>query len=104
MFKKVLKDNILVKLFPETEDVIVGGIILPQKQDSKHVSQRMGVVQALGEYNIENERRIPFSVKEGDVVVLEKTAGIEHKHNSDKYVIVTESDILLILNNKESKK
>lgn len=104
MIQKIRKDNILVKLISDNKELMIGGIILPQKQDSKHLTQRMGVVQALGEYNVDHDRKIPFSVKIGDIVVLEKSAGIEHKQNSDTFLIIKESDILLILKNKEIKK
>ena len=97
---KANKDNIVIKLLEKEPDIKIGGIYLPQTNSNKHLTQLIGVVQALGTYNNEPDREVPFSVKLGDTVVLEKTAGIPYQDGEDSYLVIKESDILLILNKK----
>lgn len=94
------QDNILVKLLNKNNSdyIELDGIILPQTSNNKHLTQLMGEVQALGEYNKEPDGKRPFSVKVGDIVALEKSAGISVNSTSDDLLIIKESDILLILN------
>lgn len=102
-FSKVRHDNILVKLFPEEKEILSNGIYIPISTKNKHTTQLIGEIQLLGDANIEPDGERPFSVKVGDIVVIEKTAGIKYTKNSDNYLLIKESDILLILNKKELK-
>ena len=99
---KLNSDNILVKLLPKEDLEKQDGIYIPDSiNQSKHLSQLAGEVQALGIANIEPDGERPFSVKVGEIVVIEKTAGINYTKDNEKYLIIKESDILLILNKKD---
>ena len=94
-------DNILVELPSKGDLEKQDGIYIPDTNQYKHLSQLVGKVIDLGIANKEPDGTRPFSVSIGDDVVIEKTAGISYKKNNKKYLIIKESDILLILNKKE---
>ena len=94
-------DNILVELPLKRDLEKQDGIYIPDTNKYKHLSQLVGKVIDLGTTNKEPDGNRPFSVAIGDNVVIEKTAGISYKKNNKDFLIIKESDILLILNKKE---
>ncbi len=91
---KPIGDRVLVKPLEEKE-VKKGGIIIP---DSAKEKPQEGQVVALGTGKLdESGKRIEFTVKKGDKVLISKYGGTEVKIDGDSYLILREDDILGIL-------
>ena len=89
-----LGDRVLVKPLEEKE-VKKGGIIIPDT--AKEKSQECEVV-ALGTGKLDdNGKKIEFTVKKGDKVLVSKYGGTEIKLDGEAYQILREDDILAIL-------
>jgi len=89
-----LNDKIVVKRV-EAESTTAGGIVLP---DSAKEKPKQGRVISLGDGKLlENGKRAKFQVKEGDRVLFTSYAGSEVKIGNEEYLIMTEDDILAIL-------
>jgi chaperonin GroES len=79
----------------EQEDITPSGLILPETAKEK---PQKGKILSIGPGDRDEEgKRIPMDVKVGDVVLFAKYSGTEIKIESDKYLILKESDILAIL-------
>ncbi|MGD9161010.1 MAG: co-chaperone GroES [Desulfobacteraceae bacterium] len=93
---KPLNDRVLVVGIEEKEKT-AGGIIIPDTAKDK---PQEGKVMAVGPGRWdENGKRIPMEVKKGDSVLLGKYAGSEIKIDGVKHLIMTEDDILGIMEN-----
>ena len=91
---KPLGDRVVIKDV-EKEEQTASGIVLP---DSAKEKPQEGQVVAVGEgKKLENGEVVAPQVKEGDIVVYGKFAGTEIKHNGAEYLIVSEKDILAIV-------
>ena len=91
---KPLADRVLVKPIEEKE-VKKGGIIIP---DTAKEKPQEGEVVALGTGKLDDEgKKIAFTVKVGDRVLISKYGGTEIKVDGDSYLIMREDDILGIL-------
>jgi chaperonin GroES len=91
---KPLSDRVLVKPLEEKE-VKKGGIIIP---DSAKEKPQEGEVVALGTGKFDdNHKKIDFTVKKGDRVLISKYGGTEIKFEGETYLIMREDDILGIL-------
>ena len=91
---KPLHDKVLVKRVDE-ETKTAGGIIIP---DTAKEKPSEGVVEAVGNgFRAEDGKILPMSVKVGDKVLFGKWAGTEIKVNGEARLIITESDILAIV-------
>ncbi len=92
---KPLGDKILVKR-DEAQDRTESGIYLPEGAKEK---PKMGTVQAVGTgaLNTETGERIPLSVKKGDKVLFSSYAGTEVKLDKDTLLIMSESDVLAVI-------
>ena len=89
-----LGDKILVKRV-EAETKTKSGIVLP---DSAKEKPKRGKVIALGDgKRLENGDRAPFSVKKGDEVLFTSYAGTEIKVDGEELMIMSEDDILAIV-------
>jgi len=89
-----LSDRVLVKPLDEKE-VKKGGIIIP---DTAKEKPQEGEVVALGTGKLdESGKKIDFTVKKGDKVLISKYGGTEIKIDGDNYLIMREDDILGIL-------
>jgi chaperonin GroES len=90
-----LNDKIIVKRM-EAEEKTAGGILLP---DAAREKPRQGKVLSLGDGKMLNTgKRAPFLVKEGDRILFSSWAGSEVKLDGDEYLIMTEDDILAVVN------
>jgi chaperonin GroES len=91
---KPLSDRVLVKPLDEKE-VKKGGIIIP---DTAKEKPQEGEVVALGTGKLdEHGKKIDFTVKKGDRVLISKYGGTEIKFEGENYLIMREDDILGIL-------
>jgi chaperonin GroES len=87
-----LGDKILVKR-DEAQTKTDSGIFLPESAKDK---PKQGKVVALGSgiLNKDTGKYIPFTVKKGDQVIFSSYAGTEVKIDGDELIIMTEDDIL----------
>ena len=89
-----LGDRVLVKRIEE-EAKTKGGIIIP---DTAKEKPQEGKVVALGTGKIDdNGKKVDFTVKKGDKVLISKYGGTEIKIEDQNYLIMREDDILGII-------
>jgi chaperonin GroES len=92
---KPLGDRVFVKV-SESEEKTAGGILLPDT--AKEKPQVGEVVQVgPGKPNEDGSRQAP-EVGVGDKVLYSKYAGTDIKLGSDEYVLLSEKDILAVVN------
>lgn len=91
---KPLGNRILAKRM-EAEEKMKGGIILP---DTAKKKQETAVVCAIGTGKKDKKGDlIPFPVKVGDKILLDKYAGSEVTLDNEEYVILNADDIIAIV-------
>lgn len=90
---KPLGDKIILKNV-DTEDMTKSGILLPSS--SKEKSSLMEVV-SVGDGKMIDGKVCEIVVKPGDKVVCSKYSGNEVKYNDCEYLILSQSDILAIV-------
>lgn len=89
-----LGDRILVKQL-EADEVMKGGIIIP---DSAKEKPQEGTVVALGDgRKTKSGKTLPFEVKVGDRVMIEKYTGSEVTIEDEEYTIIKEEGVLAII-------
>ena len=90
-----LGDKILVQR-AEAQDKTDAGIFLPESAKDQ---PKEGKIIALGNgvLNKETGKYMPFSVKKGDRVIFTSYAGTEVKLEDDEMLILSEDDILGII-------
>ena len=82
----------------EQEEVTAGGIVLPETAKEK---PQKGTVLSVGPGERDDEgKRIPMDVAKGDTVLFAKYAGTEIKIDGKKLLILRESDLLAIVEDK----
>jgi len=91
---KPLGDRVLVQPLEE-EEVRKGGIIIP---DTAKEKPQQGKVVAVGTGKVDDEgKKVPFTVKKGDRVLMPKYGGTEVRIDDKEYQILREEDILAII-------
>ena len=92
---KPLGDKLIVKR-ADPQQKTDSGIYLPESAKDK---PREGEIIATGRGNLnrENGEYMPFTVKKGDHVIFTSYSGTEIKIDGDEYLIMTENDILGII-------
>ncbi len=94
MMIKPLGDRVLVESVEET-DQVVGGIIIP---DTAKEKPQQGKIVAVGPGKTTDDAKVlPMNVAVGQKVLYGKYAGTEVKLDGDTYLIMSESDILGII-------
>ena len=89
-----LNDKIVIKRL-EADEKTAGGILLP---DTAKEKPRQGKVRALGEGKLlDNGKRAPFQVKEGDRVLFTSYAGNEVNIDGEELLVMSEDDILAVV-------
>lgn len=90
-----LGDKILVRR-DEAATRTESGIYLPESAKDK---PKRGKVIAIGDGNLNREtgERLPFTVKKGDAVIFSSYAGTEVKIDGETFLIMTEDDILGVI-------
>ena len=90
-----LNDRLIVKALPK-EEVTKSGIILPDTVDKERPEQ--GEVIAVGPGKLlDNGQRTPVSVKVGDKIIFKKYAPDEVKIEGAEYLVISEYDVLAVL-------
>ncbi|MBQ7953152.1 MAG: co-chaperone GroES [Clostridia bacterium] len=90
---KPLGDRVVIKML-ESEETTKGGIILAGTAKEK---PQMAEVLAVGPGAVEDGKTIPMEVKVGDKVLMSKYAGTEVKIDGNEYIILSQKDILAIV-------
>lgn len=92
-----LADRVVVKPV-EDQDKTPGGIILPDTAKEKPMK---GEIVAVGPGSLNDKgERVKMEVKKGDIVIYGKYSGTEFKLDNQEYLILRESDILAVIENK----
>ena len=91
---KPLSDHVVIEPL-EAEEKTTGGIVLP---DTAKEKSTRGKVLAVGSGKVlDNGKVIALSVKSGDKVIYSKYAGSEVKVEGKELKIVSESEILAVI-------
>lgn len=93
---KPLGDKIVVKPI-EKEEKTKSGIVLP---DTAKEKPQEGEVVAVGPGKFEKGERVPMEVKVGDHVIYSKYGGTEVKVDGEEYLILSQSEVLAIVEKK----
>jgi chaperonin GroES len=91
---KPLGQRVLVKRI-EADGVSAGGIVLPDS--AKEKPQEALVISVGTGGRDDNGKLIEFTVKVNDKVLISKYGGTEVKVNGEEHLIISESDILGIV-------
>ncbi|MBR3132602.1 MAG: co-chaperone GroES [Clostridia bacterium] len=89
---KPLGDRVLIKM-KEKEDTTKSGIILSASKEKPQVA----VVIEVGPGKVVDGKLEEMVVKKGDNVILNKYAGTEVKYEGEDYIIVSQGDILAVV-------
>ena len=90
-----LADRVVVKPV-EREEQTKSGIYLPDTISKERPME--GTILAVGEGRLDdNGRRVPMNVKAGDKVLFAKYGGTEYKVDDVEYLILSEKDILGVI-------
>ncbi|MCD6416783.1 MAG: co-chaperone GroES [Planctomycetes bacterium] len=91
---KPLGDRVLIERL-EAEEKTAGGIVLP---DTAKEKPKQGKVIALGQgKELDSGEKAPFQVSVGDTVLFGSFAGTEVTLDGEKYLLMSEDDILAII-------
>ena len=93
MSLRPLGEKVLVKR-AEAEGQTESGIFLPES--AKEKPQEAEVV-AVGPGSLDDGKRVPPEVKEGDKVLIGKYSGTEVKIEGEEYLIIREDELLAIV-------
>ena len=91
---KPLGDRVLLELC-EVAEQIKGGIVIPDTAKEKPQEFRV-VALGTGKFD-DNGNKVPFDVKEGDIVLTSRYGGTEVKVDGKEYKVVNSDDILAIV-------
>lgn len=91
-----LGDRVVVKPTEDVESRTPSGLVIP---DTAKEKPQIGEVIATGPgARDEDGDRIPMDVSVGDKVLYSKFAGTEVKLDGDEYLVLSERDLLAVVN------
>lgn len=90
---KPLFDKVVLKA-AEAEETTKSGILLAGSAKEK---PQMSEVVAVGPGGLVGDNEVKMTVKVGDKVIVGKYSGTEIKLDGEEYIIVSQSDILAIV-------
>ena len=91
---KPLADRIVVKVV-NGEEKTKSGLYLP---DTAQEKPQEGEVIAVGNGRVlDNGQKMPLEVKVGDRIIFSKYSGTEIKLEGEKFVIISERDVLAVI-------
>ncbi len=91
---KPLADKVVVKIL-DSEEKTKGGIFLPDT--AKEKPQQAKVIAVGPGKTLDDGKKSPLDVKEGDVVLFAKYSGTEVKIDGVEYLVISEKDILAVV-------
>ena len=94
MALKPIGDRVVIELLDQEEEEKVGSIYVP---DTAKEKPQQGKIVAVGQGRRDGKDLIPMTVKTGDKDLFSKYGGTEVKHGGKDYLILSESDILAII-------
>lgn len=86
--------NRVILQHQKAEEKTQSGIILP---DSAKEKPQEAIVVAVGTGEEADGKKTEMQVKEGDKVIYSKYAGTEVKFEDEEYVIVSQNDIIAVV-------
>jgi chaperonin GroES len=90
-----LADRVVVKPV-DREETTKSGLFLPDTASKERPME--GTVLAVGDGRLDdNGKRVPMNVRAGDKVLFAKYSGTEYKVDDVEYLILSEKDILGII-------
>ncbi len=91
-----LGDRVVVKATEDAESRTPSGLVIP---DTAKEKPQIGEVIAVGPGARDDDGdRIPMDVSVGDKVLYSKFAGTEIKLDADEYLVLSERDLLAVVN------
>ncbi len=93
MALKPIGDRVVIELL-EQEAEKVGSIYVP---DTAKEKPQQGKIIAVGQGKRDGKDLIPMTVKVGDTVLFSRYGGMEVKHGGKDYLILSEGDVLAIV-------
>lgn len=91
---KPLGDRLIVEVL-EDEDTTESGIVLP---DTAKERPQEGTILSVGPGRVlDDGKREPMEVSEGQKVLFQKYAGTEFKLDEDELLILSQKDILAVI-------
>jgi chaperonin GroES len=96
---KPMGDRVVVK--PKTrEETTRSGLVLP---DTASERPQQGQVTSVGPgRTLDNGKRLQMDIKQGDTVLFAKYSGTEFKLEDEDLLILTERDVLAVIENGKS--
>ena len=88
-----LGDRVVIQPTPR-EEMTKSGIVLP---DTAKEKPQEGTIVAVGPGRLDDGEREPMDVQEGQKVLYAKYAGTEFKVDGEEFLIVSQKDILAIV-------
>jgi chaperonin GroES len=85
-----LGDRVIVRPL-DAEDVTDSGLVIP---DTAQEKPQRGEIVAVGSGRVEDGKRVPLEVAEGDTVIYAKYGGTEVRLEGEDLLVLRESDIL----------
>ena len=93
MIIRPLADRIMIKMH-EAEETTKSGILLAGASQEK---PQIAEVVAVGPGGLVDGNQIDMVIKVGDLVLINKYAGTEVKADGEKYTILSQSEVLAIV-------
>ena len=91
-----LGDRVVVKATEDAESRTPSGLVIP---DTAKEKPQIGEVIAVGPGARDDDGdRIPMEMSVGDKVLYSKFAGTEVKLDADEYLVLSERDLLAVVN------
>ena len=90
---KPLSDRLLLRPVEE-EETTASGIVIP---DTAKEKPQKGKILAVGEGKLEDGKRTPLDVSEGDEVLYSKYGGTDITVDGEDLLVLRESDVLAIV-------
>ncbi len=89
---KQLMDKVLIKM-KEKEETTKSGIILTASKEKPQIAE----VVEVGPGRIIDGEKEEMYVKKGDKIIFNKYSGTEVKYEDEEYLIISQSDVLAIV-------
>ncbi len=93
MALKPIGDRVVIEQLDQEAEK-VGSIYVP---DTAKEKPQQGKIIAVGQGRRDGKDIIPMTVKVGDTVLFSKYGGMEVKHGGKDYLILSESDVLAVV-------
>ena len=91
---KPLGDRVIVRVL-EREEKTAGGLVIP---DTAKEKRQEAEVLAVGPGRVNDKgERFPLDLKEHQHIIFSKYSGTEVKYHGEEYLIVSEKDILAVV-------